>query len=749
MDGNNIAYQRAEIKPAKSTAVTNPLGSVPSEARHGNDFAKWADAGFMPDLLPLIPLGVKLAPTSDVKPEMVGKIPGKRKPDGTWIGFGGFTKHVASAADIALWSTWPGAGIGLLGRRYVGVDIDITDPALADEVTGWSEIILGPAPRRTGNAPKRLLLYRGTLDAKKRLVLVRGDDTQVVEILGARGHYVVAGIHPKTGRPYSWDRDPTESEIVEIAEADTVAFLDKVAELAVDAGWMVKSKGEGGDYDCREAPEGFETDTPENIAKATAWLVNDAPIAVQGEGGDLQAVRVANVLGDFGLTRETALGLLLEHWNERCDPPWDDQELRVKVWSAYRSRQNAIGCGPPMVIPETAGSPAEKFGHHLEDLIAPDDGTVSRITAIFAGPAMKEGAFDFAALCNPPPGKAAEWFLNGWIERGSHTLFDGAGGTGKSAKGQDYVIEIAAAMPGFNLSYEEKREEQYKRRDAFARRGQYALKRGFGVTMEPDFSITNFSLIDLNDPADRRQRRMPLVIMSAGGIVLTPFGLKLLASIADRAPCVVLADGLMDTVCCLDNTRNDDAMVRRLLHMIDDYCAEFDVTWLSILHPSRAGEDRAGGGSYAPAWTTVPRGIHRFVRDEASGIISDTIAPGSNHQRIGACRTYAMQDDALREVGRTVLSPSEAALRLVEERARTETPLRRDLTHGDNPKLEPGSVHMIEFRRRTNLPNRNSVDALVRAIDELAASGRIEYRNNAGGSHQGHPPAGWYPVSIN
>jgi hypothetical protein len=470
------------------------------------------------------------------------------------------------------------------------------------------------------------------------------------------------------------------------------------------------------------------------------------------------------------------------------DPSMDARRDLVCAWACSGSVEDSDGenfeaafaraAGPGDIGPGTLIYMAQQHGYELPSQQPPFEArpdifaaflsgaaketlteTEQRVKAIFEGPAeaAEEDDFDFDALCNPPPGKPAEWFLNGWIERGCHTLFDGVGGTGKSTKGQDYVIQITATtgMPGFNLSYEEKREEQYRRRDAFAKAARWVVEDS-GCSHSPSslaLPTDNFKLIDMFDPGNRKQRRMPLIIVQGGKIRLTPFGLKLLASIAERAPCILLVDGLMNAVECRDNSRNDDAIVRRLLHMIDDYCAEFDVTWISILHPSRAGEDRAGGGSYAPAWTTVPRGIHRFTRDDARGAISDTIAPGSNHQRIGDCRTYVLEDGAFRETGRTLLSPAEAALRLVEEMAKLGTPLRRDMTYrieGESGsssvlRLEPGSFYMVEFRARTNLPNHGSVDVLQRALAELEQGGQIEYHQVKGGRDK---PTGWYPSGM-
>jgi hypothetical protein len=72
-----------------------------------------------------------------------------------------FAKHTAAEADTAEWNIWPGVGVGLLASNHPAVDIDCPDPALDELVRKLTLAMLGPAPVRTGNAPKRLLLYRG------------------------------------------------------------------------------------------------------------------------------------------------------------------------------------------------------------------------------------------------------------------------------------------------------------------------------------------------------------------------------------------------------------------------------------------------------------------------------------------------------------------------------------------------------------------------------------------------------------
>lgn len=87
----------------------------------------------------------------------------------------------------------------------------------------------------------------------------------------------------------------------------------------------------------------IELDLPEQIAAATKWLLSHAPLAIEGAGGDATTLQVANRVFDHGLSIDQALDTMLEHWNDRCSPPWDVDELRRKVENAERYRQTPVG----------------------------------------------------------------------------------------------------------------------------------------------------------------------------------------------------------------------------------------------------------------------------------------------------------------------------------------------------------------------------------------------------------------------
>ncbi len=87
-----------------------------------------------------------------------------------------------------------------------------------------------------------------------------------------------------------------------------------------------------------------ECDLPGAIARATAWLTDAAPEAIEGAGGDLTTLTVANRVGDFGISESLCVELMLDHWNDtKAAPPWDADALADKVANAYRYRQNAVG----------------------------------------------------------------------------------------------------------------------------------------------------------------------------------------------------------------------------------------------------------------------------------------------------------------------------------------------------------------------------------------------------------------------
>lgn len=90
-------------------------------------------------------------------------------------------------------------------------------------------------------------------------------------------------------------------------------------------------------------------DTPEAVDRAIAFLTSGAPLAVEGDGGDLATYKVACALKDIGLTEFMTWDLMVEHWNDRCSPPWSSEALETKVRNAFAYGTSAPGAESPAV----------------------------------------------------------------------------------------------------------------------------------------------------------------------------------------------------------------------------------------------------------------------------------------------------------------------------------------------------------------------------------------------------------------
>ncbi len=94
----------------------------------------------------------------------------------------------------------------------------------------------------------------------------------------------------------------------------------------------------------------LDLDTPEAVEIAMFWLRRDAPIAVEGRNGNDTTYKVACRLRDLGLSEETALELLSELYNPRCEPPWRLDELTGLTGNAWQYAAGEAGAAHPAAM---------------------------------------------------------------------------------------------------------------------------------------------------------------------------------------------------------------------------------------------------------------------------------------------------------------------------------------------------------------------------------------------------------------
>lgn len=236
-----------------------------------------------------------------------------------------------------------------------------------------------------------------------------------------------------------------------------------------------------------------ELDSETAIALATAWLQREPP-AIEGQGGDAHTYRVACDLRDRGVSEATALALLIEHWNERCLPPWDAGELDAKVRNAFLYGQNAAGSKHPGVLLGTeGGAPVVLLPVQQEEPPAGERVDVSPFTL---GNVMP------LAELRPRP-----WVYRRMLLRGDITALVAAGAAGKSLT--TISVAIALALGADFMGFENATPGQPQNsiicnaedhRDEMARR-LYACCAAWNV--DPARVIPHIALASGRDPAGR------------------------------------------------------------------------------------------------------------------------------------------------------------------------------------------------------------------------------------------------------
>lgn len=192
-------------------------------------------------------------------------------------------------------------------------------------------------------------------------------------------------------------------------------------EVAVDAPiadapqWLVGLCDRPLEREQQDEPNAEDLDSPQAVARATEYLQGADP-AVQGAGGDDHTFRTIAATLDFGVSRETAADLLHAHWNERCSPPWQPDELERKIENAWQYRGSAVGSVDAKQEFDAWVPPPSGVDARDADLY--DDGTIEprrwlygralirgKVTAMVAPPGVGKSTFTMQMAVSLASGK--------------------------------------------------------------------------------------------------------------------------------------------------------------------------------------------------------------------------------------------------------------------------------------------------------------------------------------------------------
>jgi len=240
----------------------------------------------------------------------------------------------------AWWTRWPDAMIGLATGPRSGVwvlDIDLPDGMASLAALEESN---SPLPdtveQRTGSGGRQLFFtwptdgrYIGTS------VATLGKN---LDVRGNGGYVIIPPSPHPCGDEYTWVKTPKRGTKFSAAPDWLVDLSKKTPPKAKE--------------DKTEAV--IDLDQDWNIMDSVAYLQETAPPSIEGYGGNDNAFKVAAVLRDKGVSELTGLELMLRVWNDRCEPPWEAEELGVIVNNAYHYAHH---CAPGGMTAEAAFAP--------------------------------------------------------------------------------------------------------------------------------------------------------------------------------------------------------------------------------------------------------------------------------------------------------------------------------------------------------------------------------------------------------
>jgi len=340
-------------------------------------------------------------------------------------------------------------------------------------------------------------------------------------------------------------------------------------DIAAAPDWLVIRLGDSrADREVRTGiPQGV--DAPSATDRAVHYLTHEAPLAIEGEGGDETTFKVAARIKDLGVAETDAVGLLDEHWNGRCLPPWPINDLMGKVANAYDYGKNAVGVDAPEAV----------FKPIPQEHIPTDD-----IEFV-----------DFASLAHrqPPP---REWVVDEYVPRRAVTALFGPGGHGKSLVAQQLASSVANGEPWIGLNVASGPvlgifcEDD---RDEMLRRGQDIFN---DLKLAPGEGSANLYL----DARAGKPNAM-VTFTQARNPVEAPLLKRLREYITKVRPVLVILDNIAQIFAGQENVRGE---VTPFVNILTGLAIEFDCAILLLGHTAKAEGSQYSGST---AWDAAVR----------------------------------------------------------------------------------------------------------------------------------------------
>lgn len=228
---------------------------------------------------------------------------------------------------------------------------------------------------------------------------------QGVDVLGAgldirsRGGYIVGPGSEIDGKPYRQ--------------------INGHGHLAVAPDWLVSRVGVDRPRPASDVRALAGVDPDRALDRARSYLAT-APVAVEGQGGDLTTYKVAATLKDYGCSTQQAFELMIEDWNERCVPSWDEDALWDKINHAYKYGREPVGAlAPEAVFTAAVNDNADEEKPHPADKLNEEYAFIKKGAFVLQETTDDKGKFTTLRLT---PNDMHAWFANKQLPLGDRQV---------------------------------------------------------------------------------------------------------------------------------------------------------------------------------------------------------------------------------------------------------------------------------------------------------------------------------------
>lgn len=274
--------------------------------------------------------------------------------------------------------------------------------------------------------------------------------------------------------------------------------VDVDANITVAPEWLIEAATRPA---TPPAPVGSTVQADALIEKRVRAYLGRCPPAVAGENGHAHTFTVCQqVVRGFALDAPVAYGFLSE-WNQRCDPPWSEMDLRRKINEA-RQKGSRVEWGAHLRDRPTFASGSSSplsSGPPIEREPGSDDDTPTPPRPALYGHDIVQFLGDEEDLDDD----TGDWVIRGMVLRAAPNIIAGTPKSRKTMLALHMVISAAAGMPTWLerfpimercrvlvLSHEDSKRE--------TRRRLWRLARGLGI--DPRSLASNLRIADATEP---------------------------------------------------------------------------------------------------------------------------------------------------------------------------------------------------------------------------------------------------------